>query len=171
MSNETTKPQKKPKDKKKKYPVASIRWTPNPPIVKEDNIMSSVARERNIWGFLPTYEVQDHPICMNFIMTGEYQRIWLKERDAFQKDTYTKKREILTTDNNFRRKFVQKFFTYKKPTKSSWLEARCRDLSKLSKDEIFMIKMRETRFKVEKVCEKKKNKEKDKDIKNKCTCE
>ncbi|CAG9865375.1 unnamed protein product [Phyllotreta striolata] len=161
--------EKKPsKQKKKKYPVPLIRWTPNLPIVKDDNIISSTAREKNNFGFMPTYEVHNHPINMYYLMTGEYQRIWLTERDAFAKAVYSAPARLFdTSDNNFRRKFVQRLFTYRKPTKFSCLEARRRDWKRLSADEAFAIRMRETRFKVPKEC----NLEPEKEEKCKCTCD
>lgn len=55
---------------------------------------------------------------MNFIMSNEYLRKWMKERDAYEKEMYSTAAQIV----QLKRRFVQKMMTYKLPTKADLVE-------------------------------------------------
>lgn len=102
------------------------KWTPAVPIRKYDNIMSSGARERGESGFIPSFEkvsqkiwpqfwvewrgifLQDKVDNMKYIMSFEYLRIWIKERDAYNREIYSKM-ETDSDSKGIKRRFVQRY--------------------------------------------------------------
>lgn len=58
---------------------------------------------------------------MNFLMSNEYMRIWFKERAVYEKSTYTRE-QIIKEENKIKRRFVQRMMTYRKPTKTQFIE-------------------------------------------------
>ncbi|XP_056636602.1 uncharacterized protein LOC130893161 [Diorhabda carinulata] len=112
-----------PPNKSKPSHKAAIKWSPSTPIRKQDNIISSKAREKNLLGFKPSYEVENEPVNMKFLMSNEYMRMWFKQRAVFEKYTYTRE-EIIKSESKIHRKFVQRMMTYRKPGKNELVEQK-----------------------------------------------
>ncbi|XP_023020070.1 uncharacterized protein [Leptinotarsa decemlineata] len=100
--------------------AALLKWSPATPVKKQDNIISSKAREKNLLGFKPSYENEPRE-HMGLLMSNEYMRRWFTERAAFEKDTYTREK-IIKEENKIKRRFVQRMMTYRKPTKNQFIE-------------------------------------------------
>ncbi|XP_028129683.1 uncharacterized protein LOC114325744 [Diabrotica virgifera virgifera] len=107
---------------------APLKWSPALPIRRADNIISSKAREKGLLGFKPSYEVKGEPVCMGFLMSNEYMRMWFKQRAEFEKDTYTRE-EIIKSESKIHRRFVQRMMTYRNPGKNEIIEQRIRKCS------------------------------------------
>ncbi|KAK4880365.1 hypothetical protein RN001_008511 [Aquatica leii] len=91
----------------------AIKWIKAEALRRPDGIISSKCRENNEHGFTPTYEREKRE-NMNFIMSNEYMRIWLKERKIYEIDTYSKY-EVESDAGDIKRRFVQRFMK-PKPT-------------------------------------------------------
>ncbi|KAF2898973.1 hypothetical protein ILUMI_07200 [Ignelater luminosus] len=86
-----------------------LKWTPAVPLRRPDNIISSKVRENGEKGFIPSYE-NEPKINMNFIMSHEYLRIWLKERTVYEIDTYSKQ-DVEAGAGDIKRRFVQRYMS------------------------------------------------------------
>ncbi|KAL1513308.1 hypothetical protein ABEB36_002730 [Hypothenemus hampei] len=99
----------------------ALKWSPAQPHKKSDNIISSTARETgDLIGFIPSY-LKEPIEDMRFIMSNEYMRKWFKEREIYEKNTYSKI-EIIKGESKIKRRYVQRMMTYKKPDKFHLLE-------------------------------------------------
>ncbi|KAK4880341.1 hypothetical protein RN001_008487 [Aquatica leii] len=87
------------------------KWAASEPSRRQDSIISSKARENNQSAFVPSYEKD--PENMNFLMTNEYLRIWLKQRTVYELDFYSKSEADGVRE--FKRRFVQRIMK-PKPT-------------------------------------------------------
>lgn len=102
------------------------------PIVKQDNLVSSRAREAGEIGFKPTYEkahfflfskhvlhvrFQDEE-NMYFILSNEYLRMWQNERSDYEREVYSKQ-DTESDSKTIKRRFVQHFVKY--PDKGIYL--------------------------------------------------
>ncbi|XP_044751788.1 uncharacterized protein LOC123311768 [Coccinella septempunctata] len=90
-------------NKKNKKP--QIKWTRAVPLRRPDYIKSSVFTERGEVGFTPTYD-HGRP-NLGCLLNYEYMRMWFKERDQYQKDTYTKQDK--KADSFVKRRHVQRY--------------------------------------------------------------
>lgn len=111
----------------------SLKWVPAMPIVKQDNVISSRAREAGEIGFKPTYEkayiffdflnmllnvrFQDEE-NMYFILSNEYLRMWQNERTDYEREVYSKQ-DTESDSKMIKRRFVQRFVKY--PDKGIYL--------------------------------------------------
>nr|CAH7769352.1 unnamed protein product [Callosobruchus chinensis] len=86
-----------------------LKWSPNPPRKRPDNIVSSKAREKHIVAFIPKCE--------------EYLREWFKEWAVFNKNVYTRE-QIIKDESKIQRKWIQRMMTYRRPTKFEMIEER-----------------------------------------------
>ncbi|KAK9879725.1 hypothetical protein WA026_006785 [Henosepilachna vigintioctopunctata] len=86
-----------------------LKWTRTLPLRRPDYIKSSVFTERGEMGFVPTYD-HGRP-NLGCLLNYEYFRMWFKERDLYQKDTYTKQ-NTKNKDKFFTRRFVQRYINH-----------------------------------------------------------
>ncbi|CAH1979865.1 unnamed protein product [Acanthoscelides obtectus] len=101
-----------------------LKWSPNPPKKRPDNIISSKARERNIVAFKPQYEGEGRENMWK-LMSNEDLREWFKEWAVFNKDVYTRE-QIIKEESKIQRKWIQRMMTYRQPTKLEIIEERLR---------------------------------------------
>ncbi|VEN47265.1 unnamed protein product [Callosobruchus maculatus] len=99
-----------------------LKWTPNPPRKRPDNIISSKAREKHIVAFIPKCE-EEKVDNMWKLMSNEYLREWFKEWAVFNKNVYTRE-QIIKEESKIQRKWIQRMMTYRRPTKFEMIEER-----------------------------------------------
>ncbi|XP_060518794.1 muscle, skeletal receptor tyrosine-protein kinase-like isoform X2 [Cylas formicarius] len=56
---------------------------------------------------------------MNFLMSNEYMRMWFKEKEIYERNTYSTE-QIIKDESKIKRRYVQRMMTYKKPTKNDF---------------------------------------------------
>ncbi|XP_018574940.1 uncharacterized protein LOC108913800 [Anoplophora glabripennis] len=92
-----------------------LKWSPTLAIHKPDNIVSSHAKP----AFKPSYENEAEN--MNFIMSNEYMRMWFKEKQLHEKDTYARD-QIIKKERKIKRRMIQRMMTYRKPSKNHFID-------------------------------------------------
>ncbi|XP_019866923.1 uncharacterized protein LOC109595927 isoform X1 [Aethina tumida] len=120
--------------------MSTGKWTPQGPIRPQNCIDSSFAALKHNFGFRPQYEYEKK-VHIGYLLSFEYQRMWLKEREIYEKEFYAKPapkgdkfdrkamENVMITGTNItsgfsarrllKRGYIQKLMTYKKPTKSA----------------------------------------------------
>ncbi|XP_049817914.1 uncharacterized protein LOC109595927 isoform X2 [Aethina tumida] len=101
--------------------MSTGKWTPQGPIRPQNCIDSSFAALKHNFGFRPQYEYEKK-VHIGYLLSFEYQRMWLKEREIYEKEFYAKpapKASGFSARRLLKRGYIQKLMTYKKPTKSA----------------------------------------------------
>lgn len=69
--------------------MSTGKWTPQGPIRPQNCIDSSFAALKHNFGFRPQYEYEKK-VHIGYLLSFEYQRMWLKEREIYEKEFYAK---------------------------------------------------------------------------------
>ncbi|KAL3281177.1 hypothetical protein HHI36_004395 [Cryptolaemus montrouzieri] len=93
----------------KKTKKPQLKWTRAAPLRRPDYIKSSIFTERGEIGFTPSYD-HGRP-NLGCLLNFEYMRMWFKERDQYQKDTYTKQ-DTKNSEAFVKRRFVQRYIRH-----------------------------------------------------------